>query len=418
MKLVRTLTLAALGLGALGTAAAVGCGGGTVTNGGDGGGKDGSGGGKDTGGNPNPDAGPGLTPPDATGPATTVTTPQNFAIHQLYLGDTDYGGMAGGNKSAWKNMGYNIDGKITTASSTNVCKLPMGGGTLTVAAQTDGIGGIDNSFGENIFNSILASVDPTASNTVLTDINLGDFTLMFDITGLDTTTSQTATGIFAQAFAGGKLATPPTSWDPTLDWPILGGTGLLVSETPTMTHGQPFESAIPFPSSYVVNGTWVSGTPTTISLTLSISGYTLALNINQAVITFDHTMPNHGANGVISGVLKTTDLVAAVKGIVGRIAPSLCMGGTLTSIFEEITDASDIMHDGTNPGPQVTCDAISIGLGFQADVIGQPMEIAPNTCPKADPCNPDASVPACDSGTQPPVDSGSDTGPKEGGAKG
>jgi len=200
---------------------------------------------------------------------------------------------------------------------------------------------------------------------------------------------------------------------------FFGGSGLLVSENPMMTHGQPFASDITFPSSYVVNGTWVSGAPTTISLTLSISSVTLSLVINQAVITFDHTSANHAGNGVISGVLNTADLVTAIKSIAGRLAPSLCMGSALLPIIQEVEASSDIMSTGMNPGPQVTCDAISIGLGFQADVIGQPMEVAPMGCPKADPCAPDASVPACDSGTTPPpVDSGSDTGPKEGGAKG
>jgi hypothetical protein len=396
MKYVRSMALAALGLGVLGTSVAIGCGGSTVSENEGGAGTKGSGGAAGTkggGGSPNIDAGPGIIPPEAGGSMTTQSTPQNFALHQLYLGDTDYGGSAGGDPNAWQKMGYNIDGKITTATSTNVCKLVNSGGSFGQTAQVDGNGGIDNSFGENIYEGILLSVDSSASTTVLTDIAAGEFTLMFDITGLDTTATQTATGITAQGFAGGKFPGTPT-WTTADNWPILGGAGLLMNTTP------PYMSDITFPNAYVVNGTWVSGTPTTISLSLEFSGVSLMLAINQAVVTFDHTMPNHGANGVISGVINTADLVTAIKSVAGHIAPSLCMGTTLMPILEEIEEASDIMTDGTNPGPSSTCDAISIGLGFQADVIGQPMEIAPASCAKADPCS-DAAVPACDSGAPP-----------------
>ncbi len=403
MKLVRLMTLAAIGLGGLGAATAVGCGGSAQENGE--GGTD-SGHGKDSGG-PAMDSGPGIVAPTKPkAPPTTSKTPLNFAIHQLYLGDTDYGGMPGTDKTAWQKMGYNIDGKITTTTSTNVCKLVKGGGSFGLTAQLDGNGGIDNSFGENIYTGILLSVDPTAASTVLDDLNAGDFTLMFDVTGLTSDPKQSATGLTAQAFAGGHFNGTPT-WSPSDNWPILGGSGLLMNSTP------PFKSDIQFSDSYVVNGTWVSGSPSTISLNLSISGVTLSLSIGQAVITFDHTSNDHGGNGVVSGVLKTSDLVTAIKGIAGRLAPSLCTGSALTPIIDEIEEASDIMSEkdstgSLNPGPSVTCDAISIGLGFQADVIGQPQELAPASCVKADPCS-DAAPPVCDSGT-PPVDSGSDAG--------
>ena len=71
-----------------------------------------------------------------------------------------------------------------------------------------------------------------------------------------------------------------------------------------------------------------------------------------------------------------------------------------------------------NPaGGSVTCDAISIGLGFEADVIAQPTEIEPLGCPKPDPCDMDAGPSTCDSGA-PPMDSGTkDSGAKDSGEK-
>ena len=53
----------------------------------------------------------------------------------------------GGTPTGWKTIGFNLDGKCTVPVSTNVCTLQTG---ASKAAQDDGTGGIDNSYGENI----------------------------------------------------------------------------------------------------------------------------------------------------------------------------------------------------------------------------------------------------------------------------
>ncbi len=57
--------------------------------------------------------------------------------------------------NAWKQIGFNLDGKVTTATSMDVCQLVQG---ANAAEQDDGQDGIDNSFGENIC-PILATLD-------------------------------------------------------------------------------------------------------------------------------------------------------------------------------------------------------------------------------------------------------------------
>jgi hypothetical protein len=319
----------------------------------------------------------GITPPSApSGPPTSATTPANFAVHELFLGDTDFSGKADPN--AWKEFGYNIDGKITTATSTNVCKLHDGGGSFGAGVQADGNGGIDNSFGENIFAGILLMVDATLSTNINEEITGGAFTVMFDVTGLDPTSTQTATGLSAQLFTGGKFPGTPT-FTTADDWPVLPGG--LSSTTP------PFVSTQQFPDAYVVNGTWVSGPPGDVTLGLPIDGYSLPLIIHQAVVTFEHSTAIHGANGQISGVLDTTEFVAGFRNLAGSLSKSLCSGAALTGILAEIEDAQDVLSDGTNP-EGMPCNAISIGLGFTADAIAQPDMLAPAiTMP--DPCGTD-----------------------------
>jgi hypothetical protein len=432
MNFVRSMSLAALGLGVVGMAVGSGCGGGAVagTDGGMGAagatgsgggsgsgsggttGKSGTGGssGKGSGGSSGKgsggSSGTGMTivPPGApSGPKTTSTSALNFAVHSLNLGDLNPKTGMPGDSTAWQSIGYNIDGLITTATSTNVCTIPMNKTPCSTAAcptQADGNGGIDNSFGGNLYDGLLvASVDMMASTTINTDINAGKFTLMFDVTGLDSTATQTATGLTAQAFAGGAFPGTP-SFTAKDNWPILGGSGLLSNMT------APFKSKIQFTDSYIVNGTWVSGSPTTIPLSLEFAGVTLTLDIIGAQVTFDHSMPNHAANGVISGAIDTTQLLTAIASIAGHVDPSLCSGSTLKTVEQTIEKFSDIVVNGTAVSNKAgtTCNAISVGISFTADVIGQPKEIAPASCIKPNPCGGDAGVP--DGGMLCPVDAG------------
>ncbi|HEY8092062.1 MAG TPA: hypothetical protein VIF09_29575, partial [Polyangiaceae bacterium] len=69
----------------------------------------------------------------------------NFAFRHYYLGDTDRAGVFGA--TAWKLYGTNVDGKVTTTTSTDVCTLAAGAAKAT---QADGPGGIDNSWGANL----------------------------------------------------------------------------------------------------------------------------------------------------------------------------------------------------------------------------------------------------------------------------
>jgi hypothetical protein len=359
MRHVGTLTVGALILSALGLAIGTGTGCGSTASGtGDDAGGSGT---KDTGtGTKSDAAGMSITPPGKpSGPPTTSTTAQNFAIHDLYLGDTDTSGTP--SSTAWAAFGYNVDGLITTSTSTNVCKL-VSGAAPTV--QQDGNGGIDNSFGENIVTLIGSLI---SSSTVNSDIAMGKFTLMFDVTGLDTTSTQTSTQLTAQAFAGGTTTSTPT-FTTSYDWPILGGTGLLMNSTP------PYKSDIQFTDSYVVSGKWVSGSPSTINLDITFDGITLTLPIAQAVITFDHTMPTHGANGIVSGVLPVKSFVSAINAVAAEKGYCTVVG----EFLPELEQTADIMADGTNM-PGETCDAISIGLGFTADQIAQPDMISPTS---------------------------------------
>jgi hypothetical protein len=322
-----------------------------------------------------------ITPPaQPSGPATAITTATNFALHDLHLGD-ETGNCANGTN--WCQYGYNIDGLITSATSTNVCAQAS---DSPKANQTDGNGGIDNSFGENIV-PLIAAVEPNPSSVLSASIQAGSFTLMMDVTGIDPSsagTTQTATGLKGAIFGGSHFNQAPNTdasvptFMGTDDWPLtasfitstVGSSGAL---TPPVT------SNVNFTNPYMAAGTFVSGTGTDVTLALTLSGIPLSIPIKDAVITFQNngpTQPN-GKAGIISGVILVNDLISALTPVAGQIATSFCpqADGGVSAAFEQIIVAiqqsADIMHDGTNVAG-TPCDSISIGLGFDADQIGAP----------------------------------------------
>ncbi|HEX8796203.1 MAG TPA: hypothetical protein VF765_34875 [Polyangiaceae bacterium] len=69
----------------------------------------------------------------------------SLSLTGVDLGDVDATGVA--DSSAWKGIGFNLDGKCTTRTSTDTCTLAAG---AAYSVQDDGVNGIDNSYGANL----------------------------------------------------------------------------------------------------------------------------------------------------------------------------------------------------------------------------------------------------------------------------
>ena len=349
-----------------------------------------------------------VQPPAPSGGSPTSKS-HNYAVHQLYLGDTDRTGIT--NSAAWKAYGYNLDNLVTTKTSTDVCTLTAGASKVT---QADGNGGIDNSFGENILPIVITTAGSDAAQKINTSIQDGAFTIMTYVTGFDDTASNTtsATGLTGLLLAGGSYADQhdggaPT-WDTTTNWPIVPtimngcspttgcGAGCTYGSAAGACSVNPLTAAtITFPTAYQAGGTFVNGSPSTLALNLSIGGQSLSINVHSALITFAPKAPGSITDGTIAGVLITTELVSALQSVAGNISTSLCSGSAFQSIAQQIEQASDIVIDTTSgavsnsAGPM--CNGISIGLGFEGTEIAAPTSsdieavsaAAPNPCADA-----------------------------------
>jgi hypothetical protein len=315
-------------------------------------------------------AGSNAPPTRPNAPATTSTDEHNYAIHQLFLGDSDR--QFATSTSAWKSFGFNIDGKVSTKDSTDVC-TPIEGGGKDV--HNNGNGGIDNSFGAKIV-PIIQTFTHDISKTISDAVGGGSFTVMFDTVGLSSDPAQTNTGLKAKLFEGDKFPGTP-SWSTSDVWPV---DPLFLSNKSDAT-----SSTAILPNAFVLNGLWVSGDPSDVSLSIKVFGQTLSLTVHVATVVFQHD-GSKGDNGIIGGVLDTEELVAGLKTVAGRLNESLCGSAAFDSIAKQIRGASDILKDGTNAAG-VPCNAVSIGIGFSADEIGKPQAVAVPSPPPPDKCD-------------------------------
>lgn len=308
--------------------------------------------------------GAGIQPPGrpSGGKAGDGSGKKSIAVTKIVLGTAS--------NTAWQDLGYDLDGKVTTASNlTDHCTPNSNGSAKDVFP--DGKEGRDNSFGKKllpIVKSAAGSTDLEGSlNKAISD---GSFTIIVDLPDLGAEANYDPMKAY---LLGGKNGTPmgaPTTWE-------------LVPELLTGT--TPDSSKVKFTNSYLTDNTWVSGDKGVVNLSLAIAGFTINLQINSALISMKLDDAHAKASGgVIAGVLKTEDFITELKKVVGAFSQDLCMGQAVESILNQIRQASDIMADGTN-GAGKTCDGISIGLGFEGaattlGAVGMPAEPQPDPC--------------------------------------
>jgi hypothetical protein len=97
--------------------------------------------------------------------------------------------------------------------------------------------------------------------------------------------------------------------------------------------------------------------------------------------------------GTVAGVIPTQELISALGKVAGSINPQACPGTPLFDIVANtLKTAADSRLDGVLGGE---CDAISMGIGFEAVVAQPPSKLAESPAiPPPDPC------------TNPPTDGG------------
>jgi hypothetical protein len=329
---------------------------------------------------------PGKVVPVEEGTPTSATEERTFALNSISLGEADRGGNK--NKDAWKGYGYNLDGRITTVTDqkspdlNRVCKRAQG---APATVHQDGDQGTDNTFGKEILK-LLDPFTPTPSKSLTDAIVKGDFTILLTIVGLTDDAAQTNTGLSGTLLVGGDFGEIPPTFTTADDWPFVKDPQVAIA------------------GAYINKGVFVNGKGgAQVKLSLSISGQSLNLTINKAIISFKHDPASKSlTDGTIAGVINTEEFVNGISAVAGRFSTDLCSGSTVEGIKGSIRQASDMLADGTQDATQ-SCNGISVGIGFTAKQVGKPTkETTPGAAPP-DPCDPNA--PKEDAGA-PPADGG------------
>lgn len=311
----------------------------------------------------------GTVPPGEEGDPTASSEERTFAVHSLFLGETDRAGNK--SKDAWKQFGYNLDGLVTNVSGSaspdleKVCKRATG---ADAKVHQDGEGGIDNAFGSQIIP--LLDMFSVTSNMVSQNIQAGDFTVMLKVKGLTDDPEQTNTGLSGTILVGGAYGEGTPKFTTEDSWPYMA------------------DPQVPITGAYINKGMFVNGTDGgKITLAITVAEQTLSLTINKAIITFKHDPANKElVQGTIAGVIPTEELINGITSVAGRFNKDMCPGKpTLQVALDSIRQASDILANATQD-PAKECDGISVGLGFTAKQIGAPTQEAPVPVAGPDPC--------------------------------
>ncbi len=350
--------------------------GGTLGSGGEGGATDGTGaiGGTGATGGTSPgvtdDTGAGKQPPDVPGETGIGPTEDvAWAIDALFLGETDWAGTPSG--AAWQDYGYNIDGLFSTKLGTNHCKPVPGASKSTV--QTDGPDGLDNSYGKNI-TPFFATLQADPSLEITKAIADGDSTTMILIRDLSAAANQIH--LWAAIYGTANLEDP--RWD---------GKDVRDVYDTSVQNGDLDQPNNAFPDSHVNGHTFVSGDLGTLTLPTHMQGFEMKTEIRNARVTMEmDASRTRVTRGIISGVLNTEAYIEELHGLAGGFDESLCEGSLFDSIADQLRQASDIMADGSNGNPNVTCDGISVGIGFTATRV-VPGRVVPAPPAAEDPCN-------------------------------
>lgn len=282
----------------------------------------------------------------------------------------------------WATLGYNIDGRCTNvdnAATTTEC-LPVEGRSHEV----DGTFGIDNSFGHNLF-PLLDLAFPGLDATAIEAENRGLGNPLIRIRGWNGTLNdsrvemmltQSVLGTPSNAGADpgvhvigsaafldpeGTMPAPPPIWD---------GTDYFWGREDTFANPNApnFEDATPLVvdiNAYVANGILVASVPDGTEIILVGDGLGTRVRLSGMVATANiAAMKLEGADHIevtIAGRWGYNDLLRTAESV------GVCPGSDqFRLLMIQVNAMTDVLLDPIEANVGTRCDAVSLGITFQA----------------------------------------------------
>ena len=320
---------------------------------------------------PLPDVGPvpsGPKPPPRPAAATSGGATKWFAFDSLRLGVT-VRATGASSPSAWKEYGYDFDSRITTAddsvTSRNSCRRVSGSPQKVLA---DGNLGIDNNFGQHVM-AVVKSLKSDSEETVNSSIRSGNITMLLRLDNVGPDDNADVPGAL---FLAAPLGGTPTFTESD-KWPIDSASVDASKEAKAKFKG------------YMAGGMWVSGDFGTGSFALLlpfISGSAASFHLESGVIT---VRVADGSNGTIAGGATTDSVKIGFTPLMKQFG--ICPGNaTYDQVVATLTQSADLVAGAPQmQNPSVTCNTLSMGLGFSMKPTGMPNTIS-TLKPPLDPC--------------------------------
>ena len=303
--------------------------------------------------NTNPTDGVHAAPParPERGDATGVT--RWFVVRSFDLGTTDAG---------WRSLGYDLDGKITSAAdsqtSLGTCLRAHGS---AAAVLTDGDEGIDNNFGGHLFGT-MRSIKSDTLETINASIAHGGETLLLRLDGVDGDDDANVTGaVYTARHADGV---PPT---------FAAGDHFSVVSSALWDGVDLAKPRYAFPWGYMRGGVWVSGPLERMDLTIGLNTDSAHLELPLDRVQLSFRVAD-GSAGVLAGVANTSRVWTGMKPFFDVSCDSNPDTKKILSVvaddvlaLSDLVDGDDSLQDTSKP-----CDAMSVGMGFVAAPVAAP----------------------------------------------
>jgi hypothetical protein len=319
-----------------------------------------------------------VPPPIPTVPSTG--SEMWFVVNAMQLGVSDRG-TGTLDTNAWKTYGFDLDGRDTSLAdskaNTDSCAKVAGAGSTVLV---DGNGGIDNNFGSQVM-TVIRSLKSDVEATNNATITSGQSTMLLRLQNVGATFAD-GTGVsgalYSASFWPTGGGTPTPTFTTSDHWSVV--TSSLVNSA---SIGDPSNAVVTFPNGYISGGYWVSGrlAAGTVDVAIGISGTPFVLPLQSGVLT---VKLSDGSDGTIAGAVSTAALQTAVTPVAESFG--ICPGNsTFDSVVTTLTEGADLVSGAPElQDTTVTCDAMSVGLGFTLAPTGVPTAtVAPPTPPKS-----------------------------------
>lgn len=310
-------------------------------------------------------SGGGARPPERPSQAAQGTPRKlAFAARKFYFGAIEPG-TGEPNPDAWRRIGFDLDGRATSASGGNTCQNPIGDPSL----MQDGEEGRDNNWGAQLipaFGGFGGTVESTEEGTNRS-IEVGGPTLVVTLSDLHEGPDDSSVQLGLYVSAPMEPEATPV-WNGSTSWPIDARTVEPGSMVPKMR----------FAKGYMNGNTVVSGDfgapadapflmpfdPSIGVLALSPLTFTLTLELDDA-----HTRVR---SSTLSMVLRIGDMVGALHYYAVKFGALTCGGlGLLDSMLRPYADLRADAPDFQDPTRD--CDAMSVAFELDWEPVALPL---------------------------------------------